>query len=391
MTICVNNDITKNFVAPALPVPPVEYDQRYATDLIRILRLYFNQIDGFQNAVAGILNGTACEGNMTPLPVSIGGTNVDAFGRLRVSQPYTLFDGQNRYAADNQFDVATTGTGTTTFLSNEAAIKMEVTSGGVGSVTRQSFRSFPYQPGKGLLKSQILYMDIEWLGLGTVRMGFIINGVFVPAHNFDHANLTTTTYITTASLPMRYEIANTASTASASTLKQVCSTVISEGGYTLAGLQQSIGTPITTPKTLTTAGTYYPVVSLRLKTARLDAIIVLTAASILALTNNVNYEWRVVASGTTTGGTWVSAGTDSGVEYNITGTSFAGGRVLASGYTQGSNQGASTIDILKEALFANQLERNGLTGTAYELTLIASASSNTATIHASFDWEEVSR
>jgi hypothetical protein len=234
-------------------------------------------------------------------------------------------------------------------------------------------------------------MDIEWLGLGTVRTGFIIGGVFIPAHNFDHANLTTTTYITTASLPMRYEIANTASTASGSTLKQVCSTVISEGGYTLSGLQQAIGTPITSPTSLATAGTFYPVISLRLKTTRLDAIIILTAASILALTNNVNYEWRVVASGTTTGGTWVSAGTDSGVEYNITGTSFAGGRVLASGYTQGSNQGSTTIDILKQALFANQLERNGLTGTPFELSLIASASTNSSTIHASFDWEEISR
>jgi hypothetical protein len=171
----------------------------------------------------------------------------------------------------------------------------------------------------------------------------------------------------------------------------VCSTVISEGGYSLSGLQQAIGTPITSPKSLATAGTFYPVVSLRLKTTALDAIIVLTAASILGLSNNVNYEWRVVASGTTTGGTWVSAGTNSSVEYNITGTSFAGGRILASGYTQGSNQGSSTIDILKQALFANQLERNGLTSSPFELTLVAAASSNSSTIHASFDWEEVSR
>ena len=35
----------QGFRAPALPVPPVEYDQRYHTDLIRILRLYFNQLD----------------------------------------------------------------------------------------------------------------------------------------------------------------------------------------------------------------------------------------------------------------------------------------------------------------------------------------------------------
>jgi hypothetical protein len=99
----------------------------------------------------------------------------------------------------------------------------------------------------------------------------------------------------------------------------------------------------------------------------------------------------VVASGTTTGGTWTSAGVNSAVEYNITGTSFTGGRILAQGYTQGSNQGSTTIDILKQALFANQLERNGITGTPFELTLIAAASSNSATIHASLDWEEVSR
>jgi len=288
--ICVDNDIQKTFVAPALPVPPVDYDQKYATDLIRILRLYFNQIDNFQNAVAGILNGTACEGNMTPLPVSIGGTNVDAFGRLRVSQPYTLFDSQNRYAADNQLDVATTGTGTTTFLSNEAAVKMEVTSGGVGSVTRQSFRSFPYQPGKGLLvlatfvmdsstsanltqsvgyfndsngvffkrtgstnsfvlrssstptpgtpsdvrtvnqsnwngdkldgtgasgltldptKAQILWMDFEWLGVGSVRCGFIIDAQYIVCHTFENANDVTSVYMTTATLPVRYQITTT--------------------------------------------------------------------------------------------------------------------------------------------------------------------------------------
>jgi hypothetical protein len=152
-------------------------------------------------------------------------------------------------------------------------------------------------------KAQILYMDVEWLGLGTVRTGFIINGAFVPCHNFDHANLVTTTYITTASLPLRYEMTNVAATTGASTLKQVCSTVISEGGYELRGAQLSAGTPITTPKTLTTAGTFYPIVSIRLKSTRLDAIVILTAISILGITNNANYKWEVVASGTTTGGT----------------------------------------------------------------------------------------
>lgn len=244
-----------------------------------------------------------------------------------------------------------------------------------------------------LTKAQIMFIDIEWLGLGTVRCGFVINGNLIYCHSFHHANFITSTYMTTASLPLRYEIKNTGVTASNTTLKQVCSTVISEGGYELRGLQQAIGTAIGAPRDLTTVNTYYPVVSIRLKASpdRLDAIVILTALSILGITNNANYNWRVVASGATTGGTWVSAGDDSAVEYNITGTSFTGGRILASGWTNGSNQGSSPVDILKEALFKFQLERNGLTSSPYELTLVAAADSSGADIYASMDWEEVSR
>ncbi len=242
-------------------------------------------------------------------------------------------------------------------------------------------------------KAQILYADIEWLGLGTVRMGFVINGVFVPAHSFHHANLINTTYITTASLPLRYEMTNTAATASASTLKQVCSTVISEGGYELRGRQQAVANVVTSPTTLTTAGTSYPVISLRLKSTRLDGIVILTAISMLGITNNANYKWEVVEAGTTTGGTWVSAGTKSSVEYNRTGTSFAigSGNILASGFFQGSNQGSTSIDILKEALFKFQLERNSFTSTPYELTLVCTSASNGDQVLASMDWEEISQ
>ena len=48
--------INKNFIAPALPVPPLEYDQRYSTELIRVLRLYFNQLDNYLNTVTTEVN-----------------------------------------------------------------------------------------------------------------------------------------------------------------------------------------------------------------------------------------------------------------------------------------------------------------------------------------------
>lgn len=451
--------------APALPIAPVEYSRQYQDQLNNVLRLYFNTLDNFIAQLMASTNGT--------IPVSINGTNTDAFGRLRVSNPLTLFDSSHRYSDNNLWSNSITGTAAATFSQDEGLVNLTVGSASGDQIIRETIKVFSYQPGKSLLvmstfvmgtaksnlrqrvgyygaangiyferdgtvlymverssvtgsvvntrveqanwnqdtldgsgspsnpsgltldasKAQILYMDVEWLGLGTVRTGFIIGGVFVPVHNFDHANIVTTTYITTASLPLRYEMTNTASTSGSSTLKQVCSTVISEGGYQLAGVQQSVGTPITSPTTLTTAGTFYPVVSIRLKTTRLDAIVILTALSILGLTNNVNYKWEVVAQGTTTGGSWVSAGTNSGVEYNITGTAFSstGGRILATGYFQGSNQGSSSVDILKEALFSFQLERDPFVPTPYELTLAATASTNGGQVLASLDWEEISR
>jgi hypothetical protein len=106
-----------------------------------------------------------------------------------------------------------------------------------------------------------------------------------------------------------------------------------------------------------------------------------------------NFNWQMVATGTTTGGSWVSAGTNSCVDYNITGTTFSttGGRILASGFFNSSNQGAGQVDILKEALFKFQLERNALTSTPYELTLIIASDGASDTVVASMDWEEISR
>ena len=404
------------------------------------------------------------------LVASTGGPmSTDAFGRQRVSSPLTLFDSSHRYRDNGLWATATASGGTAVFSANEGLVNLNVNTTNGSEVIRETYKVFPYQPGKSLLvlntfvmapaqtnlrqrvgyfgddngiyiqldnntvsfverslvtglvtetvvpqsswnadkldgtgpsrvtlditKAQILFMDIEWLGEGTVRVGFIIDGVFIICHRFNHANLITSTYITTASLPLRYEITNTGVTASASTLKQVCSTVISEGGYELRGAQQAIGIPITTPRTFAVAGTYYPIIGLKLTVTALDAIVIATAISILGLGNGKNYAWRVVQGGTITGGAWVPAGVNSSVEYNITGTSSTGGRVLALGYINSSNQASPSINILKEALFANQLERNGLTGVAFELVVEAAIDTvgGTLGMYASVDWEEISR
>ena len=272
-----------------------------------------------------------------------------------------------------------------------------------GSVTETTVTqsSWNYDPLDGtgpsgltldITKSQILWTDLEWLGVGTVRMGFVINGKFCLCHEFHHANLLASTYITTACLPLRYEIENTGATASASTLKQICSTVLSEGGYEIRGAQQAIGIPIATPVTLTTASTYYPIISLRLTSSPnyLDAIALLTAVSILAQGNNISYNWQIVKGGTTSGGTWTAA-SNSSINYNITGTSFTGGTTLASGFLSSTTQSSAPINQLDGSLFKFQLERNSFTSTPYELTLVAASDTNAGKIIASLDWEELTR
>jgi hypothetical protein len=248
-----------------------------------------------------------------------------------------------------------------------------------------------------LTNAQILWMDLEWLGVGSVRMGFVINGQFILCHTFHHANIIASTYITTASLPLRYEIANTAATIGSSTLKQICSSVISEGGYELRGLQQAVSQDVNAPyELITTVNTDYPVITIKLKSTRLDAIVILTALSILPTTTG-NFKWKIIANGTTSGGSgdWISAGANSAVEYKKDATTISGGRILAAGFISQTNQASATLDILKEALFKFQLERNGLTGAAQELTLAISAGTatggNPAKVLASMDWEEVSR
>jgi len=393
----------------------------------------------------------------------------DAFGRLRVSNPLTLFDSSHRYRDNGLWNTFPTNGGTAVFSPNEGLVNLNITGTAGSQVVRETAKVFSYQPGKSLLvfntfvmapaqtnlrqrvgyfgtdnglyiqlnnstlsfverslvtgivtesvvnqaswnadtmdgngpsgvtlditKAQIFFMDIEWLGEGTVRLGFVIDGDFIVCHRFNHANLITSTYITTASLPLRYEITNTGVTATASTLKQVCSTVISEGGYELRGAQQAIGTPILTPRTFPVAGTFYPIVGIRLKSTRLDAIAILTAVSLLGLGNGKNYAWRVVQAATITGGAWATTGADSSVEYNLTGASAAGGRILAQGYVNSSNQGSPSINILKEALFATQLERDTFTGVAYEIVIemAIDATGGTLGAYASVDWEEISR
>ena len=239
---------------------------------------------------------------------------------------------------------------------------------------------------------QILFIDIEWLGAGTARMGFVINGQLIHCHSFHHSNLSDApsgAYMQTACLPARIEIENTGITANSSTLKQLCTTVISEGGYELRGRNRTTGmdTPTSNNYTLTTANVYYPVCSIRLKSDRLDAIVTPKQISLVGTTAS-DYRYKIVAGATITGGSWNSAGADSAVEYNLTGTSASGGTELQSSYLISTGSQSLTAR-LEDGQFKYQLERNIFTSTPTTFTILVASKANGDKVLAGMDWEEI--
>jgi len=327
----------------------------------------------------------------SPITVVPGGNSVDAFGRLRVSEPYSLF-----------------------YLPNEATVRMDVTTASGAEVVRQSFRSMLYQPGKGLLalmtfvmntpkanlrqrvgyfgtqnglyfeqtgaspgtkafvlrtyisgsvdnttrrveqsawnkdkldgtgpsgltldltKPQILWMDFEWLGVGNVRTGFIINGQYIICHTYQNANVTgNSVYMTTATLPVRYEITNTAETASSSSLKQICSSVVSEGGLEPTSITH------VAQRTTSLVGfgtTLVPLVSIRLASTALGAIVLPNAIKVLP-TSADDFEIQLVKNATLTGASYSAVASDANVEYDVAATAMTGGTITQLDYVASS-------------------------------------------------------
>lgn len=437
--------------APALPVAPVIYNKGYIDQLNNVLRLYFNRLD---NALREIMD------NQGPYAVYPSGTAADAFGRARGSQPFTLFDSQNRYADSGDFDTSTSTGGSATFSTNTSSMDLAVTTSSGSEVIRESYRVFPYQPGKSLLimctfvmnagktnlrqrvgyfstqngiyieqegttiymvkrsyitgsvvntrvaqadwngdklnglgesgftldlsKSQIFWTDLEWLGVGSVRCGFVIDGKLLVCHTFTNANEAANVYMTTAILPVRYEITNTGATATSSTLKQICCTVISEGGY-----GKKVAKNVARMTAGTTVGTSFePLVSIRLASDRLDAVILPAAIPVMPTgASPDNYEIALIKNATLTGASYNT--TDfANVDYDVSATALSGGTIVDLYYVTGTNQSASGINFEFDYNFDLQLGRT-IAGTSDVYTLAARVLTGTNDIIGSFEFYDL--
>lgn len=238
--------------------------------------------------------------------------------------------------------------------------------------------------------THILVIDFEWLGVGRVRVGFNINGVTYYAHEFLNANNLNKVYMTTANLPVRYEITNTQSVAAASTLKHICTTVVSEGGVdsTLAYpfstelLNVPIGNGIGNSTVVFAArpALTFNGIENRSKFIPISYEVLGVAGPVVS---------RVVYNPTIVGGTWGSVDVNSATEGNSTATSFSGGIDVGTSIVAGGAAKSGT------PVFGNTVTSRLPFGLGIDaddptvLALVAYTDTNNVTASFTFQWEEV--
>lgn len=306
-------------------------------------------------------------------------STIDAFDRLRVSNPYTIFDSKQLHDKQPLFwDESIGGAATSTHSGTDARVRMTVTASASDFVIRQTRQRFNYQPGKsqlifftfygaqeeGLIKraglfsgtgvnnltpnngvffetdsdiswniakggtitetvtqanwnfdkldgtgpsgvtldmdaTQIGIIDYEWLGVGRVRVGFVINGLIRYCHYFNHSNDSTYTsvYMSTPNLPLRYSI-QTDGTAGGS-FDHICSTVISEGGIEETGILRAVSTG-TAHIDCNSADTTYPILGIKLQSSYYDVTVKPEFFSLMAETDN-DFRWSLMLNPTIVG------------------------------------------------------------------------------------------
>lgn len=411
-----------------------------------------------------------------------GQPQLDAFNRLRTSQPFTILDIKHTPGLgynDILVDYLNSDSGSYLLDQDASCINMEVGPGS-GTVIAQSRRYITYQPGKSLLilltgvlnansnetnvisrigyfdenngyffqwnngvlsiiersyisgspidtpvvqanwnvdklngtgksgvnldisKTQIFIFDLEWLGVGTVRAGVVVNGIIYYCHQFNHANSLSNVYMTTANLPLRYEIR---STGGSGTLRKICCSAISEGGYNPVGFLFSASNNAVSPSELQIDGSAAPketaIFAIKINEGFSDRTTVVPSQfSILNAGSNALY-LIIVRLYLSPGSSPVSFPLDQqadinsnalygfGVDSTIYDTFSEESIIIYEEFASATNKGASTGINLQTINTINYLTKNIVGDSDYLVVSIKNLNNSAKDFYMNFQWTEV--
>ena len=402
----------------------------------------------------------------------------DAFGRLRVSEAFTLGDYKHTYGIDPNFRDTYINGGTVTHIANQACARLATTSNTSSRAIHQTKMYHNYMPGKSQLikttinfysattnvtkrtgyfddlngiyfeqngagvlsfavrtntsgtasdarritqadwnkdkcdgtgasgfnlditKTQIVFIDFQWLGVGRVRCGFVHDGQMIVAHEFYNSNNLPVVYMANPNLPVRCEILNTGTT-TGGYFDQICSTVVSEGGYVESGIDFSVDSGQTS-QSITLANGMYPIMAIRLKNSfrSYPNRVVVRSGNINVYAEEYPAYWALykldaLANITLSNPTWTSANADSAVEYTLLATAFTGGDRIDGGLVGttspgGSAKGTGTAPVNQPSNAKKNFIAQNLDSTDSEIYVVCGkAIGGTTKLWVDFQWREI--
>jgi len=395
--------------------------------------------------------------------------NLDAAGRLRISQQEVIYHIINEYdESPFSWEKKELNGGTVTHLGDESAVQLRTTTTSGSRVIRQTRQYFRYQPGRSQLaimtgvfgaekqgvrkimgfgdgdnglffeqeysaspgesmgvvvrsdtsgspvdtridqkdwnkdkmdgtgpsginlnfeKFQIFWIDFLWLGGGRIRFGFIAGGQVICVHDINNLNALEKVYMRTASLPLRYEIENTAATASQTDFIQICAYIASEGGkhhLDEAGLLFA-GSNGATLRSIA-SGNRVPLYSIRLATAfngKTNRGIVVPLGATVKTSQSCF--WEVVLNGTLANDDWSAYKTGKSlVEQDTSATSITGGDTIAADYADKK----ATAKLIEEITSKIPLTLN-IDGDASDVLSVCVTPFSNADCGAAASWKEL--
>ena len=242
-------------------------------------------------------------------------------------------------------------------------------------------------------KAQLFVIDFEWLSVGRIRFGFYLFGKINYCHQITNLNSLTAPYMLSPNLPTRYEIISTSG--ATGSLIQICSTVISEGGYTPIGRSFSVGTDPDTSVSVSTNET--PIIAITGISTYNHENILPTSFTIMDINNNNGflYRLRLYLSPTSTDSplnslTLSNVDDNSVVAYATAGLSIPAGSIIVDqGYFYG--RGIVSFNSLSD-VFTNIIQITSNIDNVCDVLLLTAektGTSGTGNVFASISWQEI--
>lgn len=280
------------------------------------------------------------------------------------------------------------------FLESDTDVSINVYRQGtvVESVSQTSWNLDDLQGGGGASNpsginidwslGQILIIDFEWLGVGRVRWGVVVDGMIVYFHETLNANSTTDVYMKSPNQPLRWEVRQDG--AGSGSMDYICATVAVEGDIDRIGKIFSENLDTAHVNANSTANKY-ALLGIRLQSSKLDTLVDIIDYTVLSETND-NQLIEVWLNPTVAGTFTYNAVTDSACE--VAKGASGGSNTVSGGtliYSQYINlQDATSLEIDNAIRLGATID-----GTQDEIVISTNPLTSNSDVLASINWREL--